>query len=154
MQQNRGTTAVDQARFPLVSNKEISEINKLTNKTAPSINIAQTTSLDICDFFNIPFAQFGACSFSKSRRCMHLRECSTSTSNQFKPSFFLSECGRIHWYAVVHLQHGHKIEYLGTISNFLPFCVFNTNNLRDNLRENPRPEKPRKRRIIINSWSD
>ena len=38
--------------------------------------------------------------------------------NQFKPSFFISECGRIHRYAVVQVQHGHKIKSLGAILNF------------------------------------
>ena len=86
---------------------------------------ASTIQLDICSFFNIcsinksfPFAQLGACSFSKSISCMHERECSNSSSNQFKPSSFISECGRIHRYAVVHVQHGHKTESLGAISNF------------------------------------
>ena len=44
-------------------------------------------------------------------------ECSTSSSNQFKPSFFISECGRIHRYAVVQIQHGYK-KSLGAILNF------------------------------------
>ena len=35
--------AVDQVRFPLVSDEEISEINKLTGKTAASKNIARAT---------------------------------------------------------------------------------------------------------------
>ena len=34
-------------------------------------------------------------------------ECATSSSNQFKPSLPISECGRIRRYAVVHVQHGH-----------------------------------------------
>ena len=156
VQQNTVTMAVDQARFPCVSD----EINKLTCKTAASKNIARTTKtwiaawaewlkarninllktvsekresfhiaggyvgacinqLDICDFLNIPFAQFGACSFGKSTRCMHVGECSTSSFNQFKLSFFTSKCGRIHRYAVVHFQHGHRIETLGAISSFV-----------------------------------
>ena len=87
-------------------------------------------------------------------------ECSTSSSPpppppisppyQFKPSFFISECGRIHRYAVVQVQHGHKIKSLGAILNFEQFCDQNNSNLR----ESPRPEKPRKRRIIIDSGSD
>ena len=52
--------------------------------------------------------------------------------------------------AAIHLQHGQKIESLCAISNFQQFRVYNTNNLR----ENPLPEKPRKRRIIIDSGSD
>ena len=51
--------------------------------------------------------QFGACSFNNSISCMHEGERSTSSSNQFKPSFFINECGRIYRYAVLHLQHGH-----------------------------------------------
>ena len=43
VQQNTGTMAVDQACFPLVSDEEISEINKLTSKTAASKNIARVT---------------------------------------------------------------------------------------------------------------
>ena len=70
--------------------------------------------------------------------------------NQFKPRFFISECGRIHRYAVAQVQHGHKIKSLGAILNFEQFCDQNTSNLR----ESPRPEKPRKRRIIIDSGSE
>ena len=35
--------AVDQVRFPLVSDEEVSEINKLTGETAASKNIARAT---------------------------------------------------------------------------------------------------------------
>ena len=52
--------------------------------------------------------------------------------------------------AVIYVHHGHKIEFLGAISNFEQFCVYNTNNLR----ESPCPEKPRKRRIVIDSGYD
>ena len=44
----------------------------------------------------------------------------------------------------------HKIKSLGAILNFKQFCVWNTSNLR----WSPRPEKSRKRRIIIDSGSD
>ena len=67
---------------------------------------------------------------------MHEGKCLPSSSNKSKSSFSICECGRIHRYAVVHLQHGHKIESLGAISNFEQFCAYNTNNLT----ENPRPE--------------
>ena len=110
-QQNTGTMAVDQFHFLLVQDAEISEINKLTVKTAASKDIARATKTwmaawaewckarninlyktvsekRICDFFNIPLAQSGACSFGKSTRCMHVGECSTSSSNQFKPSMW------------------------------------------------------------------
>ena len=43
VQQNTETTAVDQACFPLLSDEEISEINKLTGKTTASRNIARAT---------------------------------------------------------------------------------------------------------------
>ena len=49
-----------------------------------------------------------ACSFGKSTSCMKMFDQQFRPS-QFKPSFFISECGRIHRYAVVQVQHGHKI---------------------------------------------
>ena len=59
---------------------------------------APSSSMYICDFFNIfsinksfPFAQFGACSFSKSISCMHERECSTSSSVQSVQTKFLHQ---------------------------------------------------------------
>ena len=56
--------------------------------------------------------------------CMHVGECSTSSSNQFKPSFFISECGQnSRRYADVHVQHDHKVESLDAISNFEQSCV-------------------------------
>ena len=55
----------------------------------------------------------------------------------------------IHQYVVVQVQHGHKIKSLGAILNFKQFCDQSTSNLR----ESPRPEKPRKRRIITDSGS-
>ena len=103
---------------------------------------ACTIQLDNCDFFNIPFAQFGAYSFGKS----------TSSSNQWKTKFLISECDRIHRYAVVQVQHGHKIESLGAILNSKQFCV--QRFFTSNSRESPRPQKSRKRRIIIDSGSD
>ena len=62
----------------------------LTNKLIR----ACTIQLDICDLFNIPFAQFGACSFGKSTSCMRMFD-QQFRPNQFKPSFFISDCGRI-----------------------------------------------------------
>ena len=56
----------------------------------------------------------------------------------------------IHRYVVVQVQHGHEIKFLGAILNFKQFCDQNTSDLR----ESPRPQKPRKRRIIIDSGSD
>ena len=54
---------------------------------------------------SFPFAQFCACSFSNSISILHEEKSSTSSSNEFKPSFSITECGRIHHYAVLHEQN-------------------------------------------------
>ena len=112
---------------------------------------SSTIHLDICDFFNIPFAQFGASIFSKFISCMHEGECSTSSPSQFKPSFFISQCGRIYRYADIHVYSTARTKQnLSASFQILNSFVIDMNNLR----EIPCPKKPRKRRIIIDSGSD
>ena len=57
---------------------------------------------------SFPFTQFCACSFSNSISILHEEKSSTSSSNgsnEFKPSFSITECGRIHQYAVLHVPN-------------------------------------------------
>ena len=88
--------------------KSVSEDENYLTSPADTCQHHPARQLRFLNISSITFAQFGACSFSKSISYMHERECSTSSSNQSKPSFFISESGRIHQFAVVHVQHGHE----------------------------------------------
>ena len=62
---------------------------------------------------------------------MHEEECSTSSPNQFKPSFCISECGRIHRYSAIHIYSmAPTKQNLSEPFQILNSVVVNTNNLR------------------------